>query len=126
MSHLTISLLIVLMAVYVIKNAYLLLLTYKQSTFIAHSRNDMISRVMAEFLNRPYEQYLGADVPTVFRITDSDIPQTLALMLALLSLASEVVVSFLIFVVLLLQNVKMTLFVIFGIWFTYIDYYQSF
>lgn len=111
-SHLTISLLIVLMAVYVIKNAYLLLLTYKQSTFIAHSRNDMISRVMAEFLNRPYEQYLGADVPTVFRITDSDIPQTLALMLALLSLASEVVVSFLIFVVLLLQNVKMTLFVI--------------
>lgn len=116
-SQLTISLLLVLMAVYVIKNLYILFLTYKQNTFITRNRNNMISRVMAEFLNRPYEQYLGADIPTVFRITDSDIPQTFSLMLALLSLASEVVVSLLIFLVLLLQDVKMTLLVvlIFGV-----------
>lgn len=72
----------------------------------------MISRVMAEFLNRPYEKYLGADIPTVFRITDSDIPQTFSLILAMLHLASEVVVSFLIFLVLLWQDVVMTLFII--------------
>lgn len=116
-SQLTISLLLVLMAVYVIKNLYILFLTYKQNTFITRNRNNMISRVMAEFLNRPYEQYLGADIPTVFRITDSDIPQTFSLMLALLSLASEVVVSLLIFLVLLMQDVKMTLLVvlIFGV-----------
>lgn len=112
-NQVAVSLLLVLMAVYVIKNAYLLFLTYKQNTFITQNRNNMISRVMAEFLNRPYEQYLGADIPTVFRITDSDIPQTFALMLAVLSLASEVVVSCLIFLVLLIQNVKMTLFVMF-------------
>ena len=72
---------------------------------------------MAEFLNRPYEQYLGADIPTVFRITDSDIPQTFSLILAMLNLASEVVVSFLIFLVLLCINAAMTLFIIgvFGI-----------
>lgn len=115
--QLTISLLLLLMAVYVIKNLYILFLTYRQNTFITRNRNHMISRVMAEFLNRPYEQYLGADIPTVFRITDSDIPQTFALMLALLSLASEVVVSLLIFFVLLLQDVKMTMLivVIFGL-----------
>lgn len=112
-SQVAVSLLLVLMAVYVIKNVYLLFLTYKQNTFITQNRNNMISRVMAEFLNRPYEEYLGADIPTVFRITDSDIPQTFALMLAVLSLASEVVVSCLIFLVLLIQNVKMTLFVMF-------------
>ena len=67
---------------------------------------------MAEFLNRPYEQYLGADIPTVFRITDSDIPQTFSLILAMLNLASEVVVSFLIFLVLLCINAAMTLFII--------------
>ncbi len=116
-NQVAVSLLLVLMAVYVIKNVYLLFLTYKQNTFITQNRNNMISRVMAEFLNRPYEQYLGADIPTVFRITDSDIPQTFALMLAVLSLASEVVVSCLIFLVLLIQNVKMTLFVmlVFGV-----------
>ena len=116
-NQIAVSLLLLLMAVYVIKNVYLLFLVYRQNTFITQNRNNMISRVMAEFLNRPYEEYLGADIPTVFRITDSDIPQTFALMLALLSLASEVVVSCLIFLVLLIQNVQMTLFVmlVFGI-----------
>jgi len=68
-------------------------------------------------LNRPYEKYLGADIPTVFRITDSDIPQTFSLILAMLQLASEVVVSLLIFLVLIFQDVKMTVFIIlvFGI-----------
>lgn len=115
--QLTMALLIGLMAIYVIKNLYVLLLTYKQNSFITQNRNKMISRVMAEFLNRPYEKYLGADIPTVFRITDSDIPQTFSLILAMLHLASEVVVSFLIFLVLLWQNVVMTLFIIaiFGI-----------
>ena len=105
-------LLLGLMAIYVIKNLYVLFLIYSQNSFITQNRNKMISRVMAEFLNRPYEKYLGADIPTVFRITDSDIPQTFALILAMLQLASEVVVSFLIFVVLLWQNVAMTLFII--------------
>lgn len=115
--QITMALLIGLMAIYVIKNLYILLLTYKQNTFITQTRNKMISRVMAEFLNRPYEQYLGADIPTVFRITDSDIPQTFSLILAMLNLASEMVVSLLIFLVLLFADVTMTLFIIavFGI-----------
>lgn len=117
MSQMTTVLLFGLMAVYIIKNLYLLFLTYQQNTFITQNRNKVISRVMAEFLNRPYEQYLGADIPTVFRITDSDIPQTFALILAMLQLATEVVVSFLIFLVLLIADVRMTLFimVLFGV-----------
>ncbi|MBD5464172.1 MAG: ABC transporter ATP-binding protein [Lachnospiraceae bacterium] len=110
--QITLALIILLMAVYVIKNSYILFLTYKQNSFITQNRNKMISRVMAEFLNRPYEKYLGADIPTVFRITDSDIPQTFSLMLAMLQLASEIVVSLLIFIVLLWQSVSMTLFII--------------
>lgn len=108
----TMALLYGMMAIYVIKNMYILLLTYMQNTFITKNRNRMISRVMAEFLNRPYEKYLGADIPTVFRITDSDIPQTFSLILAMLQLASEAVVSCLIFVVLLLNDPGMTLFII--------------
>ena len=109
--QITSALLIGLMAIYVIKNLYLLLLVYLQNTFIAQNRNRMISRVMAEFLNRPYELYLGADIPTVFRITDNDIPNTFSLMLAMLQVASEIVVSCLIFVVLLFADARMTLFI---------------
>ena len=113
---LAVGLILALMLIYVIKNLYILFLTYKQNTFISQTRNDMISRVMREFLNRPYEDYLGADIPTVFRITDSDIPQTFTLMLAMLQLASEVVVSALIFLILVWQSPSLTLFilVIFG------------
>ena len=115
--QITMALLLALMAVYVVKNLYILFLTYKQNAFIDQNRNRMISRVMAEFLNRPYEEYLGADIPTVFRITDSDIPHTFTLMLSVIQLASEVVVSFLIFVMLLIMDAAMTLFImaIFGV-----------
>lgn len=108
----TIALIAGLILIFIIKNIYILFLTYQQNTFITQTRNKMISRVMAEFLNRPYEQYLGADIPTVFRITDSDIPQTFSLILAMLQLASEIVVSGLIFIVLLMQNVSLTLFIL--------------
>ncbi|WP_026495998.1 ABC transporter ATP-binding protein [Butyrivibrio sp. WCD3002] len=101
-----------LIVIYIVKNAYLLYLTYQQNTFIAKTRNDMISRVMREFLNRPYEDYLGADIPTVFRITDSDIPHTFSLMLALLGLATEGVVSLFLGIYLIYTNWQMALLII--------------
>jgi ABC-type multidrug transport system fused ATPase/permease subunit len=106
-------LLIVMIFLFVIKNAYLLFLIHRQNTFISRARKDMISRVMREFLNRPYEDYLGADIPTVFRITDSDIPKTFTLMLSLLSLATELVVSVCLGIVLLFVNWQMTVLIVF-------------
>lgn len=106
------ALLSLLIIIYIVKNAYLLFLTYQQNTFIAKTRNDMISRVMREFLNRPYEDYLGADIPTVFRITDSDIPHTFSLMLALLGLATEGVVSLFLGVYLIYTNWIMAVLII--------------
>ena len=111
--RLTSALLIILILLFVVKNSYLLFLIHRQNTFISRSRNDMISRVMREFLNRPYEDYLGADIPTVFRITDSDIPKTFTLMLSLLSLATELVVSTCLGIVLLFVNWQMTVLIIF-------------
>ncbi len=105
-------LLIGMILLFVLKNLYLLFLVYKQNTFISRARNDMISRVMREFLNRPYEDYLGADIPTVFRITDSDIPKTFTLMLSLLSLTTEMVVSICLGAVLLFVNWQMTVLII--------------
>ena len=106
------SLLVLMIALFVIKNAYLLFLIHRQNTFVARARNDMISRVMREFLNRPYEDYLGADIPTVFRITDSDIPRVFSLVLALLSLSTELVVSTFLGIVLLFVNWQMTVLMI--------------
>ncbi len=108
-----IALLVLLMVMFVVKNAYLLFLIHRQNTFVARARNDMISRVMREFLNRPYEDYLGADIPTVFRITDSDIPRVFSLVLAMLSLSTELVVSTCLGIVLLFVNWQMTVLMVF-------------
>ncbi|MBP3217511.1 MAG: ABC transporter ATP-binding protein [Lachnospiraceae bacterium] len=111
-TQIIITLLAVLIVVYIVKNLYLLFMIRMQNTFVARSKNDMISRVMREFLNRPYEEYLAADIPTTFRITDADIPQVFALIMALLQLMTEIVVSFCLFIVLLAINWKMTFFIV--------------
>lgn len=107
-----VALLVFLMVLFVVKNLYLLWLIYRQNTFISRARNDMISQVMRDFLNRPYEDYLGADIPTVFRITDGDIPKTFAMVLSLLQLLTELVVSIFLCALLFYVNWQMTLFII--------------
>lgn len=108
-----IMLLVSLMIMYVLKNAYLLLLTSEQNRFISVNRNRLISQVLREFLNRPYEFYLDADIPTVFRLTDSDIPNVFGILMAIISLASEVVVFVLICGVLIATDWKLVMVLIF-------------
>lgn len=102
-----------LIGLYVVKNAYLLFLTYVQNTFVTRNRNRMISRVMREFLNRPYEEYLGADIPTVFRLTDSDIPNAFQLILVMIQMVTEIVVAGSLCVVLVVVSPAMCLFILF-------------
>lgn len=92
-NQLIIGMLLILIALFIIKNSYLLFQIYVQNTFVTRNRNRMISRVMREFLNRPYEDYLGADIPTVFRLTDSDIPNAFQLVLVLIQMITEIVVA---------------------------------
>ena len=100
-----------LIALYVVKNAYLLFQTYVQNTFVTRNRNRMISRVMREFLNRPYEEYRGADIPTVFRLTDSDIPNAFQLILVMIQMVTEIVVAGFLCIVLVVVSPVMSLFI---------------
>ena len=97
---------------YVIKNAYFVFQIYVQNTFVTRNRNRMISRVMREFLNRPYEEYLGADIPTVFRLTDNDIPHAFQLVLVMLQMVTEIVVAASLSIVLVVMSPVMCLFII--------------
>ncbi len=110
--HLILLLLGTLIVLYIVKNSYLLFQTYVQNTFVTRNRNRMISRVMREFLNRPYEEYLGADIPTVFRLTDSDIPNAFQLILVLIQMITEVVVSAFLCIVLVIVSPMMTFFIV--------------
>lgn len=107
MQTFTMFLLGMLIGVYVLKNLYTIWLTYEQNRFITVNKNKMISQVLREFLNRPYEFYLDADIPTVFRMTDSDIPNLFQLMMVLLQFASEAIVFIFLAGVLVITDWKM-------------------
>lgn len=109
---LVVTMLAVLIVLYVIKNGFLIFLTYVQNKYIAVNRNKLISNVLREFLNRPYEFYLDADIPTVFRITDADIPQVFVLLLTLTQIATEAVVAAFLSVVCLVASFEMSCFMI--------------
>ena len=112
-----VPLLAALIILYALKNAFLLLLANEQNRFIAFNRNKLISQVLREFLNRPYEFYLDADIPTVFRLTDSDIPNVFNILMAMISLVSESVVFVLLCIVMIITDWRLLLFlvVVFGI-----------
>ena len=116
-SRLIVPFLGLLIVMYTLKNAFLLLLASEQNRFIAYNRNKLISQVLREFLNRPYEFYLDADIPTVFRLTDSDIPNVFNILMALISLVTEAVVFVLLCFVLIATDWKLVLFmiVVFGL-----------
>lgn len=111
-----VPMLVLLIVMYTLKNAFLLFIVYVQNKFISYNKNKLISQVLREFLNRPYEFYLDADIPTVFRLTDSDIPNVFSILTALISLVSEVIVFVLLCAVLIAVDWKLLLFmvVVFG------------
>ncbi|HJA92898.1 MAG TPA: ABC transporter ATP-binding protein/permease, partial [Candidatus Eisenbergiella merdipullorum] len=65
--------------------------------------------MLEEYLNRPYEFYLNADIPTVFRLVDSDVPKVFTILMEYIQLASEAVVALFICIFLLLVDPVMTL-----------------
>lgn len=109
---LTVAILMAMMVIFIFKNIYMIFLQYVQNRFITNNRNRLISRVLREFLNRPYEFYLDADIPTVFRITDADIPQVFSLLTDLLLMSTEIVVSICLGITSLLVSFKITCFMI--------------
>ncbi|MCL2051105.1 MAG: ABC transporter ATP-binding protein/permease [Lachnospiraceae bacterium] len=110
-NQLVVILLVSIITIYIVKNLFALLLAYYQSSFINFSKIKLTSRILREFLNRPYENYLGTDIPTVFRLVGVDVPKCFALILAVLQLATEACVAVLLFIFMLASNWQFTLFI---------------
>jgi len=98
-----------IIAVYFIKNAYLLLQTWVQARFVNKNQSNTISYMLEEYLNRPYEFYLNADIPTIFRTIDGDVPKVFTVLMEFIQLATELMVSLVLGLYLLISNPSMTI-----------------
>ena len=68
--------------------------------------------MLEEYLNRPYEFYLNADIPTIFRTIDGDVPKVFTTLMEYIQLATELMVSAVLCVTLLVTNPTMTIFIV--------------
>lgn len=104
---------IVLLAAFVliivVKNLVLLLSAYLQARFINTNQFSTVSYMLEEYLNRPYEFYLNVDIPTLFRLVDSDVPKVFTILMEYIMLASELIVAVFICIFLLIVDFRMTL-----------------
>ena len=101
-----------IIVVYFLKNAYLLFQTYVQSRFVNKNQSDTVSYMLEEYLNRPYEFYLNADYATLFRTIDGDVPKVFTVLMDYIQLFTELMVSAVLGLYLLISNPGMTIMVL--------------
>lgn len=97
---------------FVIKNAYLVFLTYIQSRFVNKNRSRYTTDLLSQFLNRPYEYYLYAETSVIVRTIYGDMDNVFNLLQQCMNLAAELVVSVCLGIFLLVVDFKMMIVIV--------------
>nr|MCR4587873.1 ABC transporter ATP-binding protein/permease [Lachnospiraceae bacterium] len=109
---LIIVLLIALIAVFVVKNLYLIVMLYIQYQIVWHNRLKMESDVMTEYLNKSYMYHVQHNSAIVQRIILSDIGAVFEVLSNIFLLVSDLLTSLFLVILLLSTNVVMTAFIV--------------
>lgn len=88
-----ICLLLILIAIFIIKNAYLIVECYVQYGFITKSRVQLQRKLMHRYTRKPYVFYLNSSTGEIVRVVTGDTSQAFSLLSSLLSFYTEVIVS---------------------------------
>ena len=84
---------VILAAIYIGKNVYLLFEYNIQFRFVYNNMLIMQRRLLASFVRKPYEYYLKINSGDIIRIINNDTPNAFTLLLTLLNLLTEIIVS---------------------------------
>lgn len=100
-----------LIAVFIIKDTFLIFEYYVQNRFLYNNRFATQRKILAIFMKRPYEYYLNAQSGEILRMIQGDVDGTYSLLTTLLSFATESVVAAALIVTIFLVDPLMTAFV---------------
>ncbi|MCR4595735.1 MAG: ABC transporter ATP-binding protein/permease [Lachnospiraceae bacterium] len=96
-----------LILAFVVKNVFLFFLTKVELRFVYTNQFATSRRMMINFMQRPYEYYLGADTAVIQRSITSDVNNMYGLILSVLQLFSEYIVFACLVIVLLYMDAGM-------------------
>lgn len=108
-NELTVLVMVGLVLVFAVKNVFLFFQQKIQLKFVYTNQFATSRRMMINFMQRPYEYYLGADTAVIQRNITSDVNNMYGLILALLQLISEAIVFACLAIVSLVTDVWMSL-----------------
>lgn len=100
----TVTVMILLIVAFILKNAYLFIEWKVQYAFVYRNQFDTSERMLKNYLRKNYEYYLFADTAVVQRSITSDVNNMYGLILSLLTIVSEAFVSLSLVVALFLLN----------------------
>ncbi len=86
-------LLITLIAIFILKNVYLLFMYRVQYTFITKNRIRLQRKLMHSFMQKPYAFYLQASTGEIIRIVVNDTTDTFSLLSTVLGFYTELIVA---------------------------------
>lgn len=98
-----------LIAIFVGKNLYMLLLYYVQHTFIANCQYRISRDLLQIYLHKPYEYYLNVNSGDILRTVYSDTTGVFTLLLQCMQLLTELAVALFLGITVLVTDFKMTL-----------------
>lgn len=107
-----IVLLVALIAIFVVKNIFLLFEYYIQYGFICRSRFHLQHMLMREYLHKPYEYYLSASSGEIVRVVTADTGQTFSVFNNLIIFYTEIVVAGVVGITIVFISPKMSIGVI--------------
>ena len=102
---------IVLIAVFIVKDAFLMLVYYIQARFVFNNRFATQQKVLHAFMTRPYEYFLSAKSGEMLRVIQGDVAQVFNLLMILLSMSTEMMVTLALVVTIFVVDPAMTCFV---------------
>ena len=98
-----------LIAVFIIKDLFLIFQYYIQAKFVYNCRFSIQRRLLHTYMLRPYEYFLNVESGEIVRVIDRDVTETFLLLTAVLSLATESVIFFALIITVFVLNPAMTL-----------------
>ena len=84
---------ILMIIIYIVKNLFLLLEMYMQKRFVYNNMFSVQCRLLHSYLSRPYESFLHINSGEVLRVIDIDTDGAFVLLVAVLSMITELVTS---------------------------------
>ncbi len=100
-----------MIAIFVLKNFFLYFEYNIQQKFICSSRMVTQKRLMGSFLQRPYEYYINESTANIMRGIISDSNNVFMMLIVLMSLFTEIIVSFFLMIAVVVIDVSMAVFI---------------